>query len=109
MRFTQTLLLALPVLAAAQQKPLQQTVQEWFDIAKSYIPGSIAHPVDAGAARVAAEKVTVLNKDNWRSVLTPSTSASFSDGPDEWMVFFSGGNKTCFGRCEKLEKAWNVS
>ena len=110
MRFTSALLLALPaIVAAQQQKPLQDTLQGWFDKAKSFIPGAVTSPINTGAARVAAEKVTLLTKENWASTLTPSASSSFSDGPEEWMVFFSGGNKTCYGRCEGLEKAWNVS
>jgi len=110
MRFTSAFLLALPaIVAAQQQKPLQDTVQEWFNKAKSFMPGAVTSPIDTAAARVAAEKVTLLTKDNWASTLTPSASSSFSDGPDEWMVFFSGGNKTCYGQCEGLEKAWNVS
>lgn len=109
MRCTPTFLLALPaIVAAQQQKPLQDTVQGWFNKAKSYIPSSVSSPIDAGAARVAAEKVTPLTRDNWVSTLTPSDSSAFSDGPEEWMVFISGGNKTCYGRCEGVEQAWKV-
>ncbi len=110
MRITSAFLLALPaIVAAQQQKPLQDTVQEWFNKAKSFIPGAVTSPIDTATARVAAEKVTLLTKDNWVSTLTPSAVSSFSDAPEEWIVLFSGGNKTCYGRCEPLEKAWNVS
>ena len=103
------LLLALPAIVVAQeQKPLGENVQAWFEKAKSYIPASVYSPVTAGAAKVAAENVTPLTKDNWLSVLSPSAEDSWK-GPETWMVFFSGGNKTCYGRCDGVEKAWNES
>ena len=106
MRFSTSFLLALPVLVAAQQqKPLGENLQAWFDKAKSYIPGS---PLGAGAARVAAKNVTPLTKDNWAEKLKPTTSNP-SKGPETWMVFVSGGNKTCYGLCAGVETAWNES
>ena len=113
-----TLLIALPALALAQQKPLQEQVQEqlqgWFDKAKSFIPQSapsfpsVPNPVDAGAAKVADQNVVTLTKDNWKSTLTPSPTDA-SEGPQDWMVFVSGDNKTCFGLCDGLEQKWRVS
>ena len=109
MRFSPALLLALPATVVAQgQIPLGENLQAWFDQAKSYIPASVYSPVAAGAAKLAAENVTPLTKDNWLSVLSPSTEGSWK-GPETWMVFFSGGNKTCFGRCDGVDKAWNES
>lgn len=109
MRFSPALLLALPATVAAQeQKPLGDNLQAWFEKAKSYIPASVYSPVAAGAAKVAAENVTPLTNDNWLLVLSPSTKDSWK-GPETWMVFFSDGNKTCFGRCDGVEKAWNES
>ena len=107
------LLLVLPaIVGAQQQKPLLENVQEqaqaWLDIAKSYLPEAVKAPVNAGAAKVASKNVTPLTKDNWDTVLSPSISKA-SKGPETWMVMVSGGNKTCVGGCETVEKAWNES
>ena len=109
MRLSTQFLLALPAIAAAQQqKPLGETVQSWFDKAKSYIPSAAKEPVAAGAAKVAAANVTPLTKSNWADVLSPSKTLP-SEGPETWMVLVTGGNKTCYGRCGKIEEAWNES
>lgn len=107
MRLTSISLLALPVIVAAQQqKPLGENLRSWFDKAKSYVPSGTKEPVAAGAAKVAAQDVTTLTKGNWQSVFSPSTSST-TDGPEEWMVLVTGGNKSCYGRCAGVEKAWN--
>lgn len=108
------LLLALPSLITAQsQKPLGEKVgdnlQNWLNKVKTYLPASVTSPVDTGAAKVAAKNVTPLTKDNWQSVLSPSSSAAASSGPETWMVFVTGGNKTCYGQCGGVEAAWNES
>lgn len=110
MHLTPALTLALPALAAAQaQKPLGEKAQAWFEKAKSYIPQGASNaandPMGASAAKVAAKNVTPLSMSNYEEFLTPDASSSQS--PQEWMVFVSGGNKTCAGRCANIEKAWN--
>ncbi|KAL8710757.1 MAG: hypothetical protein Q9220_004775 [cf. Caloplaca sp. 1 TL-2023] len=104
MRLSASLLALLPLALAESQKPLN----EWFEKAKAYIPSAVKAPVASTAAKAAASNVVPLTKDNWQSVLTPSTADPFQ-GPESWMVFFSGGNKTCYGRCAGLEQAWNES
>ncbi|KAL8822440.1 MAG: hypothetical protein Q9191_006826 [Dirinaria sp. TL-2023a] len=107
MRPTITFLIALPAIAAAQQqKPLIENLQSWFDKAKSYIPAGTKEPVAAGAAKAAAQSVTPLTKSNWQSVLSAGASNP-KDGPEEWMVLVTGGNKSCYGRCAGVDKAWN--
>ena len=110
MHLTHALTLALPALCAAQaQKPLSEQAAAWFEKAKSYIPNSIPSaakdPVGAGAAKIAAKNVTPLTMANYESFLTPDPNSPKS--PQEYMVFVSGGNKTCGGLCTKLEKEWN--
>jgi len=110
MHLSHSLALALPALAAAQsQKPLGEQLQGWFDKAKSYIPNNVpaaaTDPVGASAAKLAAKNVTPLSMANFESWLTPDPSSAKS--PQEYMVFVSGGNKTCGGHCHKLEKEWN--
>lgn len=112
------LLLALPALASAQQQiPLVDQVKGWFAKATESIssaipsspqPPSIPNPVASGAAKLAALKVQRITLDNWSQVLRPG-AATASPGIEEWMVFTTGGNKTCHGRCERAEQAWNES
>ena len=106
MRLSTALLLALPAIATAQQqKPLGENLQSWFEKAKSYIPSGAKEPVAAGAAKVAGKNITPLTTDNWQSVLSPASSKSNS--PEEWMILVSGGNKSCYGQCARVEKAFN--
>ncbi|KAK2768502.1 hypothetical protein FQN54_000357 [Arachnomyces sp. PD_36] len=119
-----TLLMLLPAIAAAQEQvPLmdqvQGQVQGWLEKAKAFLPSQPAAPVaeqqageEAPAAAstpdnkaVAEKPVVPLTLANWESTL----SASEEEGPQEWLVFITGGNKTCFGRCGVAEKAFNES
>lgn len=109
MRFTTTLLLFTGLALAQEQKPLNERLNAWFDKAKSYIPQAATEPVKTAASGTAAKNVVRLTKDNWASVLTPSPVATQASGPEPWMVLVSGGNKTCFGQCERTETAWNKS
>ncbi|KAL8798076.1 MAG: hypothetical protein Q9200_007828, partial [Gallowayella weberi] len=65
-------------------------------------------PIASTAAAAASRNVVPLTTENWKSHLTPSSSNP-ADGPEEWMIFFSGGNKSCYGRCAGVETAWNES
>ena len=112
MHLTHALTLALPAICAAQaQKPLTEQAAAWFQKAKSYIPNSNSvppaakDPVAAGAAKIAGKNVTPLTMANYESFLTPDPNSPKS--PQEYMVFVSGGNKTCGGFCGKLDKEWN--
>ncbi|KAI4241525.1 MAG: hypothetical protein L6R40_004504 [Gallowayella cf. fulva] len=108
---TSLLLLPLTLTAAQQQKPLGQNLQSWFEKAKSYLPSApsaATSPLASTAAKAAANTVTPLTTENWKSVLSPS-STDPSQGPEEWMILFSGGNKSCYGRCAGVETAWNKS
>ena len=110
MHLTHPLLLALPALTAAQaQKPLTEQVTDWFNYAKNYVsntvPAAAKDPIGASASKVAAKNVTPLTMANYESFLTPDPHSAQS--PQEFMVFVSGGNKTCGGHCAQVEKAWN--
>jgi hypothetical protein len=111
MHLTTSLALALPALAAAQaQAPLGDQARAWYEKAKSYlpqgtVPSAIKDPVGASASKLAAKNVTPLTMANYEAFLTPDHSSAHS--PQEWMVFVSGGNKTCGGHCVKLEQEWN--
>lgn len=104
MRFTSFITL-LPALALAQEQvPLADRVQGWFNKAKNLVPTAVpTDPIQKMAEKVTEKRVTTLTMQNWQSILTPAEDAQ------DWYVFVTGGNKTCFGRCEKAEKAFNVS
>ena len=113
-----TFLLALPALACAQnQAPLMDQIKGWFAGASetiySAMPSapqsvSVPNPVASGAKKIAELKVQRVTLDNWKNVLKPG-AATASPGIEEFMVFATGGNKTCHGRCERAEQAWNES
>jgi hypothetical protein len=113
---TSSLLLALPALAVAQdQAPLAgifNKIKDAVKSASSYIPNSIPsivpNPVDAGAAKVAGRAVHKLHFNDWKDVVKPSQVASKSSEPEHWMVYLTGGNKTCLGFCDTADAAWNV-
>ncbi|KAI9038908.1 uncharacterized protein KD926_010122 [Aspergillus affinis] len=106
MRFIQ-LLPVLPALAAAQEQvPIGDRVQGWFNKAKSYLP--TATPVIPHVEKVVEQKlqekvVTNFNLSNWQTLLEPASD------PQNWLLYITGGNKTCFGRCDQADKSFNES
>ncbi|OBT91048.1 hypothetical protein VE02_00122 [Pseudogymnoascus sp. 03VT05] len=113
MRFSAATLLALPLLAVAEtQDPLQQlqdTALHYFNKAYSLIPHTNTFSAaEAAIAKAGGSNVDVLSLDNWRSTLLNSVTPA-SKGPEEWWVLLTAGNKTCWGNCEKLTRAFNES
>ncbi|KAF2263184.1 hypothetical protein CC78DRAFT_534196 [Lojkania enalia] len=112
MRFSSTLLLALPALAVAEdQIPLADRIKGFWNKAKEAVTSAVPaapSPVDAGAAKVAQRVQHELTPENWKQVLTVDPSATAPTTRD-WMVFITGGNVTCFGFCGNATKAWNES
>lgn len=96
----------LTVLAVAQEQVrLGERVQGWFNKAKSYVP--TATPVVPQQKAQEPQKfqdkpVTQVNLNNYQSILAPSSK------PQDWFIFVTGGNKTCFGRCDRANKAFDV-
>lgn len=115
---TSSLLLALPALASAQQQiPFLDNVKSWFNQATASLASAvpsppaasdIPDPVASGAAVIADLKMEKLTLENWHDILKPG-AATASPGIEEWMVFVTGGNKTCLGRCGRFDKAINES
>jgi hypothetical protein len=62
---------------------------------------------------VAANRVYNLTLSNWRYILpydlSKSKALKGADGEEEWYVYFTGKNRTCFGLCERADAAWQVS
>ncbi|EOD52460.1 hypothetical protein UCRNP2_725 [Neofusicoccum parvum UCRNP2] len=112
MRFSKTLLVALPALALAEEQvPLAEKVKGWFNKAQDYVSTAIPavqSPINAGASKVVEKVVANLTLENWRDIVAPSASAA-SQGPEEWLIYITGGNKTCFGLCGNTTEAWNKS
>jgi len=112
MRFSSATFLVLPLLAAAaqQQSPIDQIkeqAQYYFNKISSFIPNpNLQHPVDAATSKLGSKHVNVLTIDNWKSTLQ-SSSKAYSETPEEWWVLITGGNKTCYGQCAKIETAFN--
>jgi hypothetical protein len=86
----------------ADQVPLKDMVSAWFDKAKAYVPGS--HPIETAAAVITDKRVERINLRNWEGKLAPKL-----DTEEEWMIYVTGGNKSCFGRCGPVDVTWNVS
>jgi hypothetical protein len=108
-----SLLFLLPALGVvAEQKPMEWTesVKAWFNKASEAaaknvknVPNIIPDSLDSGAAKVAEVVVEPINASNWKDVLVPGASKS-----NEWLVYVTGSNKTCYGNCVNATKAWNV-
>ena len=92
-------LLLLPLLVAADQQPLMDKVSGWYDAAKAYV----SNPVDEGAAKFTDLNVKKMNRNNWEQILTPKV-----EGQEDWLIYVTGGNKSCFGKCGRSDEAWNV-
>ncbi|KAL7903260.1 hypothetical protein HDV63DRAFT_117694 [Trichoderma sp. SZMC 28014] len=111
MRFSAaTLVAALPALAAAQENPLDQYVAQFQQIlgqvaSKLPLPGSF-DAAGAHEAKTGPMKLSVLSQDNWKETLYEPVAPE-SKTPEEWYVLFTGGNKTCFGHCGRIEAAFN--
>lgn len=116
MRFSSTLLLALPAIAVAEEQiPLLDKVKGFFNKAtaavSSSIPAPPSNPINAAADKAASKAAAAiqhtLTLENWREILTVDPTASPPTTQD-WLVFVTGGNSTCYGMCGNATKAWNV-
>ena len=116
MHFSAATILALPLLAAAQSdSPLEQAKKQalsWGSYLQNFVP-KIQNPngksAPAVAAKAGGKAVHILTLNDWedqfQSTVKPTATA---DGPAEhWWVYVTGGNKTCFGHCEPVNKAFN--
>jgi len=120
MRFT-PVVLALPAMAAAQQQaPLLEQAKGWFNnlvgaatsnvnsasSAAASAASGIPNPVNAAAGKAEELAVTVLTKENYNQVLKPG-AATASPGIEDWMIYTTGGNRTCFGMCDHADVEWS--
>ncbi|KAG9683373.1 hypothetical protein KCU85_g6938, partial [Aureobasidium melanogenum] len=119
MRFA-PVVLALPAMAAAQQQvPLFEQAKGWFNnivgaasssvtsasSAAASAASGVPNPVHAAAGKVQELTVTDLTKENYNEVLKPG-AATASPGIEDWMIYTTGGNRTCFGMCARADVEW---
>lgn len=120
MRFSSAALLALPLLAAAAESPLDAYKAKFQNFLSSFgakTPGTTsedaAAPVPEPKAKAKskaskAKDIKVLTLENWNQTLFAPVKPEATT-PEEWFVLVSGRNKTCFGRCLQVESAFNDS
>ncbi|PNS16838.1 Nuclear migration protein NUM1 [Sphaceloma murrayae] len=116
MRATSTLLALCSVAAAQQQIPILDQAKAWFSKATAAASSAVAsasapsvpNPVSVGASAIASSQVEPLTVNNYKTLLT-HRAATATPGIEEWLVYVTGGNKTCFGRCGPAEEQWNRS
>ncbi|EGO56706.1 hypothetical protein NEUTE1DRAFT_65502 [Neurospora tetrasperma FGSC 2508] len=122
MRFsTSTIVLALPLLAAAES-PLDQYKAKFQNFLGSFAgtAGGAAVPQadevpqqkpivsdteSATSSSVEPKHIERLTLANWKDTLYAPVQPEATT-PEEWWVLVTGGNKTCFGRCGPVEKAF---
>lgn len=113
MRPTSALVLAFAASTLAEdQIPLVDKVKGWFSQAtaavSSAVPAAASSPVAASREKVAEAIQHELTLENWKETLTTDPAAS-PPSTQEWLVYITGGNVTCFGFCGNATKAWNAS
>lgn len=112
MRPSSALFIAFAASAAAQdQVPLLDKIKGYFNQAtaaiSSAVPAAPSAPVKAASAKAAEQIQHELTLENWKEVVTVDPTASVPTTQD-WLVYITGGNATCFGLCGNTTKAWNV-
>ncbi|KAK0706372.1 hypothetical protein B0T26DRAFT_789311 [Lasiosphaeria miniovina] len=117
MRFTTSALLALPLLAAAAESPFQEYKAKFQNFLGNFVAAPEAakqDPVAASSTKsskakvVGAKKIETLSLNTWKDTLYAPVKPD-ATRPEEWYVLITGGNKTCFGHCAKVEAAFNES
>lgn len=117
MRFsTSAAVLALPLLATAAESPFEQYKAKFQQFIGSFT-GTVSSAADAvvnevpkatkaAKQNITPKKVDILTINNWKDTLYAPVKPEATQ-PEEWLVFVTGGNKTCYGHCDKVEQAWN--
>lgn len=112
MRFLLAGLLAMPVLACAQQQiPFMDTVKSWqkFLVSKA-IPqaGTGTTAAQPSHAKSFGPMVQQLSLGTWKSVIAHSGARTKYDAPEAWMVYITGQNQTCRENCARPDAAFQV-
>ena len=112
MRPSSALFIAFAASAAAQdQIPLLDKLKGFLNQAtaaiSSAVPAAPSNPVKAASGKVTASIQHELTLENWKDVLTVDPTVS-TPATQDWLVYITGGNSTCYGLCGNTTKAWNV-
>lgn len=118
MRLSTTAILALPLLAAAAESPFEQYKAKFQNFLSSFGASGPSTPEQAEPAAAAAPKAktpkvgpkTIVNLtlDNWKDTVYAPVKPDATT-PEEWYILITGGNKTCYGHCDKLNTAFQES
>ncbi|KAK0639363.1 hypothetical protein B0T16DRAFT_242775 [Cercophora newfieldiana] len=117
MRFSSTAILALPLLAAAAESPFEQYKAKFQNFISSFGAAAPAadqaQPAAAASspkskAKVGPKKIENLTLENWKDTVYAPVKPDATT-PEEWYILVSGGNKTCYGHCTKLDAAFKES
>jgi hypothetical protein len=77
----------------------------------SAIPAVPSAPINAASEKAASKAAEAIQHpitlENWKETLTVDPTAS-PPVTQDWLIFVTGGNTTCFGLCGNATKAWNV-
>jgi hypothetical protein len=103
MRLINLFILSLPLLTSAQSFPQLQSVLSKI---KSFVPSAATVTTSDAAAAAVRKNVVPLTLDNWHKTFA---APSVQEASREWYVLVTGGNKSCWGLCDAVEKAWKVS
>lgn len=107
-----SLVLAFAASALAQEQvPLLDKIKGFWNqataVVSSAVPAAPSAPLKAASAKAAEHIQHELTLENWKDVLTVDPTVSTPTTQD-WLVYITGGNATCFGMCGNATKAWNV-
>lgn len=117
MRFSTTAILALPLLAAAAESPFEQYKAKFQNFLSSFgapVPAGTADKAEPVAAapksktKVGPKKIENLTLGNWKDTVYAPVKPDASS-PEEWYILVTGGNKSCYGHCGKLDTAFTES
>lgn len=122
MRFSTSLLLAVPIASVAAEGMIDQYKAQFQNFLGSFgatppsapaaqeavVDGDFAASPDSEPAAVPASSdaaVTQLTLDTWKDTLYEPVQPGATT-PEEWWVLMTGGNKTCLGHCGKADTAF---
>lgn len=84
--------------------PFQDVASDLWNGIKAYIPSASESAATAADSVAGAYPVEKINVRNYQRKLAPKP-----DGEEEWLVYMTGGNKSCLGNCVDSDLAWTVS
>ncbi|KAI5308705.1 hypothetical protein KEM55_005064, partial [Ascosphaera atra] len=109
---------------AQQAPPLQDKLFGWFNKAKSSALNLVENFKSTSSSPLSSDPeapviiskpaavppkpkhVANVNASNWQELFQPVEAGTTDPEKLEWLLLVTGGNKTCFGRCGKLDRAW---